>query len=325
MVCTTEQTFVDDHGSDSAVLNIAGSSRSSGVDYNPMKLGEDMILNEFLIPKQQPSSTMEQLTMTDMEPLFTLNTATDNTVEPAAIDYEITHLTTLNYLIDPAFLTGAIENVPINQNEVEIVSVDLDVDQNLVELSALNQDAFELPNLGHDFNMGAVAECESPQIIYLSSTDNVPYVDKGLQEMEVPEEILQKYPEQQGDVISTQEPPEQQGDVISTQELKPVPRKRGRKPKGEPGAPRRRNRPKKVKLYEMNQFEDNEKERRRKNAVNAKRHRNIAKDKMSKVENLLAAVTKERDFLKKEVEKLQRNEKSLLMKLSNMRVVTVNN
>ncbi|KAK3890270.1 hypothetical protein Pcinc_005801 [Petrolisthes cinctipes] len=76
-------------------------------------------------------------------------------------------------------------------------------------------------------------------------------------------------------------------------------KKGGRKPKL-PGG--RRSRPKKVKLYEINAFEDSEKERRRLKAVNAKRHRKLAKDRLTELENMLQKVTEERDMLKNEVE-----------------------
>ncbi|XP_068230221.1 uncharacterized protein [Palaemon carinicauda] len=84
-------------------------------------------------------------------------------------------------------------------------------------------------------------------------------------------------------------------------------RKRGRKPKSDSGA----NLPKakKPKVYEIDQpFEDKEMERKRLNAVNAKRHRDMQKEAREKAEMQLLVVKNERDMLKKQVEELQRSE-----------------
>ncbi|KAK4319901.1 hypothetical protein Pmani_009207 [Petrolisthes manimaculis] len=100
-----------------------------------------------------------------------------------------------------------------------------------------------------------------------------------------------------------------------------TPKKRGRKPKLHGG---RRSRKQKVKLYEMNAFEDSEKERRRQNAINAKRHRKLAKDRLTELENMLQEVTEERNMLKNEVAKLKKSENSLLKELGDYKVMIVN-
>ncbi|XP_064104811.1 uncharacterized protein LOC135214447 [Macrobrachium nipponense] len=84
-------------------------------------------------------------------------------------------------------------------------------------------------------------------------------------------------------------------------------RKRGRKPKSEAG----QNLPKakRPKVYEINQpFENKEQERKRLNAVNAKRHRDMQKAAREAMEHQLQEVKTERDMLKKQVEDLQQRE-----------------
>ncbi|XP_068230223.1 uncharacterized protein [Palaemon carinicauda] len=84
-------------------------------------------------------------------------------------------------------------------------------------------------------------------------------------------------------------------------------RKRGRKPKSDSGA----NLPKakKPKVYEITQpFEDKEMERKRLNAVNAKRHRDMQKEARERDVRELQEVKNERDMLKKQVEELRKSE-----------------
>lgn len=94
------------------------------------------------------------------------------------------------------------------------------------------------------------------------------------------------------------------------------PKKRGRKPKNSTGPVRRQRRPPKTKVYDMLPFADVEAERKRQNAVNAKRHRDMAKQKMADMQSKLDEVIMERDNLKKLVENLQHNEEMLLQKLN---------
>lgn len=102
--------------------------------------------------------------------------------------------------------------------------------------------------------------------------------------------------------------------VCDVDEVKP--KKRGRKPKSSTGPVRKSRRQPKVKVYEMQPLDDAEAERKRLNAINAKRHRDIAKQKMADMQCKLDDVVKERDNLKQMVEKLQQNEKILLQKLN---------
>lgn len=95
----------------------------------------------------------------------------------------------------------------------------------------------------------------------------------------------------------------------------PTPKKRGRKPKYPEG---RRPRSRKVKLYEMSAFDDPNRERRRLNAINARRHRALAKEKLEQSEKMLQKVTEERDSLRKEVEKYKKLEEALLKQLEEL-------
>lgn len=111
---------------------------------------------------------------------------------------------------------------------------------------------------------------------------------------------------------STAQSPTPSDDVIN-QAVSPVEvfgerkRKRGRKPKSEAG----QNLPKakKQKIYEIAQpFENKEQERKRLNAVNAKRHRDMQKQAKESMEKQLQEVKNERDLLKKQVKELQERE-----------------
>ncbi|KAK3890269.1 hypothetical protein Pcinc_005800 [Petrolisthes cinctipes] len=93
------------------------------------------------------------------------------------------------------------------------------------------------------------------------------------------------------------------------------PQRRGRKPQNTTGRVRKPRRQPRTKVYQMEPFVDEEAERKRLNAVNAKRHRDMTKKKMAHLESQLAEVTKERDDLQQLVAKLQQNEKILLQKL----------
>ncbi|XP_064094904.1 uncharacterized protein LOC135207219 [Macrobrachium nipponense] len=74
----------------------------------------------------------------------------------------------------------------------------------------------------------------------------------------------------------------------------------------------RRQRPKKPKKYEMTQeLHDPAEEKKRLNAINAKRNRDRKKDKLKELGEKVEAVTKERDALLKEVEELKRRERQL--------------
>lgn len=95
-----------------------------------------------------------------------------------------------------------------------------------------------------------------------------------------------------------------------------TPKKRGRKPKYPEG---RRPRIRKIKLYEMNEFDDPNRERRRLNAINARKHRALAKEKLEEAQKRLRTVEKERDMLKKEVEKYKTFEETLLKQLRELR------
>ncbi|KAK3880518.1 hypothetical protein Pcinc_014983 [Petrolisthes cinctipes] len=74
------------------------------------------------------------------------------------------------------------------------------------------------------------------------------------------------------------------------------PQRRGRKPQNTTGRVRKPRRQPKTKVYAMGPFVEEEAERKRLNAVNAKRHRDMTKRKMADLESQLAEVTKERDY-----------------------------
>lgn len=74
----------------------------------------------------------------------------------------------------------------------------------------------------------------------------------------------------------------------------------------------RRQRPKKPKKYEMTEeLCDPAEEKKRLNAINAKKNRDRKKDKLKELGDKVEAVTKERDTLLKEVEELKRRERQL--------------
>ncbi|KAK3865723.1 hypothetical protein Pcinc_028689 [Petrolisthes cinctipes] len=93
------------------------------------------------------------------------------------------------------------------------------------------------------------------------------------------------------------------------------PQRRGRKPQNTTGRVRKPRRQPKTKVYEMGPFVEEEAERKRQNAVNAKLHRDMKKRKMAHLESQLAEVTKERDYFQQIVANMQQNEKILLQKL----------
>lgn len=90
------------------------------------------------------------------------------------------------------------------------------------------------------------------------------------------------------------------------------PRKRGRKPIHPPGT---RRRPRKVKLYEYESFNDPEAERKRVNALNAKFHRDRKKEEKKLLEEQLSAITRERDQLKQQLEIMRQREQQLIKEL----------
>lgn len=100
-------------------------------------------------------------------------------------------------------------------------------------------------------------------------------------------------------------------------EQAPPKRKRGRKPKSEKGnyappKPKARKR----KIYEIDEpLEDKEQERKRLNAVNAKRHRDLQKQAKEVLSEQLETVKVERDSLKREVEALRMKEVELSQQL----------
>lgn len=106
----------------------------------------------------------------------------------------------------------------------------------------------------------------------------------------------------------------QQPEQVVEEEKKP--KKRGRKPKSENGLTiREQRRQKRVKVYEMPPLVDSEMEKKRKNALNAKRHRDLAKQRMLEAEATLEQVKRERDQLKMEVEQLKKSEFDLKLQL----------
>lgn len=97
-----------------------------------------------------------------------------------------------------------------------------------------------------------------------------------------------------------------------------APKKRGRKRKYPEGtAPPRRARAKKTKVYELGPLADEKEEKKRRNAINAKRHRDMQKGERDRLAQELQAVTAERDNLLKLVERLQQSEAQLQLRLAN--------
>lgn len=90
---------------------------------------------------------------------------------------------------------------------------------------------------------------------------------------------------------------------------KPLPKKRGRKPKIKVDQPR----PRKTKVYELGPLEDKESERRRRNALTAKLHRTKEKNKMHEIEDKMKQMIEEVESLKEMLNKLQ-NSTALMQK-----------
>lgn len=106
-------------------------------------------------------------------------------------------------------------------------------------------------------------------------------------------------------------------EVPSVEEAADMPKKRGRKPKYPKGmAPPRRSRPRKQKVYEMGPLSNEAEEKKRKNAINAKLHRDKQKNIRDSLSIKLKEVTAERDGLLKLVEQLKQSEASLRQALS---------
>lgn len=101
-------------------------------------------------------------------------------------------------------------------------------------------------------------------------------------------------------------------------------RRRKRKSKNQDGIktpppPRRRRRPLKTKIYEMAPFEDPERERKRLNALNARRHRELQKMNREKLKEELDAITRDRDTLKEQLEKMMKREADLMLEIEILR------
>ncbi|KAG7155840.1 uncharacterized protein LOC121854452 [Homarus americanus] len=87
-------------------------------------------------------------------------------------------------------------------------------------------------------------------------------------------------------------------------------------------APRQR-RPKKTKIYEREDpFEDPVAEKRRQNAINAKKNRDNKKKLLEDLDDKVAAVTRERDDLEQEVKQLRQREQELRQELMSRYGVT---
>ncbi|XP_050698532.1 uncharacterized protein LOC126986424 [Eriocheir sinensis] len=95
-----------------------------------------------------------------------------------------------------------------------------------------------------------------------------------------------------------------------------APKKRGRKRKYPEGMAPSRRRPKKPKVYEMGPLPDNELEKKRKNAVNAKKHRDAQKAARQELSNELTKAVAERDRLLEELNQCKEREEHLLQVLS---------
>ncbi|XP_047481583.1 uncharacterized protein LOC125034002 [Penaeus chinensis] len=99
-----------------------------------------------------------------------------------------------------------------------------------------------------------------------------------------------------------------------------LPKKRGRKRLYPPGTtPPRRRRPRKVKLYEHETFEDPNMERKRQNALNAKIHREKQKEKKEALQGQLDAAIRDRDDLKRQLDEMREREKLLVRELELIR------
>eukprot|EP00397_Hematodinium_sp_SG-2012_P048528 GEMP01055642.1.p1 GENE.GEMP01055642.1~~GEMP01055642.1.p1 ORF type:complete len:290 (+),score=48.64 GEMP01055642.1:121-990(+) len=108
--------------------------------------------------------------------------------------------------------------------------------------------------------------------------------------------------------------------TVSTKEILQLepPKKRGRKrkPRDESAPPSRRRKQKKQKVYEIDTpFADQEQERKRKNAQNAKKHRDLQKQIRDELAEELQQVKTERDTLRLEVEDMRRREENLVRQL----------
>ncbi|KAK8754502.1 hypothetical protein OTU49_016511 [Cherax quadricarinatus] len=79
----------------------------------------------------------------------------------------------------------------------------------------------------------------------------------------------------------------------------------------------RKRRPRKPKVYEREDpFEDPAEERRRLNAINAKKNRDYKKKALQELDEKVQAVTQEKDKLEKEVEELKQREQQLREELA---------
>lgn len=94
-----------------------------------------------------------------------------------------------------------------------------------------------------------------------------------------------------------------------------APKKRGRKRKYPEGMAPSRRRPKTPKVYEMGPLDDDEKEKKRKNAVNAKKHREAQKAEKLQLSLELEQAKAERDQLVKVVNQFKQREEQLLQVL----------
>ncbi len=94
-----------------------------------------------------------------------------------------------------------------------------------------------------------------------------------------------------------------------------APKKRGRKRKYPEGVPRSR-RVKKPKVYEMGELDDEEAEKKRKNAINAKRHRDMQKKEKEELSVALNQASAERDRLVDLVKQYKQREQQLLQLLN---------
>ncbi|KAK7071319.1 hypothetical protein SK128_000225 [Halocaridina rubra] len=75
---------------------------------------------------------------------------------------------------------------------------------------------------------------------------------------------------------------------------------------------RRRNRPRKEKVYEISEpLQDPLKEKQRLNAINAKKNRDKKRDQLKNLDFRVKTVTRERDLLRAEVEMLRKRENEL--------------
>lgn len=95
-----------------------------------------------------------------------------------------------------------------------------------------------------------------------------------------------------------------------------APKKRGRKRKYPVGMAPSCRRPKRPKVYEMGPLLDDKLEKKRKNAVNAKKHRDAQKAERQELSNQLTKSIAERDRLQEELNQLKLREEHLLQVLS---------